>query len=57
MSNKTLSIFGIPIRLDSTLCDQGEVFLESPDGTTTRVRLDGIEPLEDEDDPDMETEL
>jgi hypothetical protein len=31
-------ILGVPIRIDATLCDPGEVWLESADGlTTTRV--------------------
>lgn len=32
-----LMLLNVPVRLDATLCDPGEVWLEGPDGKAVRV--------------------
>lgn len=44
-----LQILGIPVRIDATLCDPGEIFLEHVvDGTVQKVT--GPEPQKGSDD-------
>ena len=31
------TVFGVPIRVDATLADPGEIWLEQPDGEAVRV--------------------
>lgn len=43
--DKPLTLLGIPVRLDSTLCDPDEIWLEGPTGEVVRV----TPPVNDDD--------
>lgn len=44
-----VTVFGIPVRLDGTVCAPGEVWLEAPNGEAVRV---WPPPAEEATDPD-----
>lgn len=44
--NDEIKFLDLPIRLDATLCDPGEIWLEQPDGSVIRIY-----PPEDESRP------
>jgi hypothetical protein len=35
--SRPVTVLGLPVRLDATLCDENEIFFESKDGTAVKV--------------------